>query len=333
MVRLQSIVQGNGHTEDHLEERQRVPSSTQTESPTSQLGGKLSSMDFSGLSFTAPASPVSYPAAAAAVQTSLYKEPSFAVTSCPDVHHSAQPEASRASEPIPASSQQADGQQHGQPGRASTEAQTEALAIPGKGRRTEDHSRRSSIEQPSSWTMAGTPAPASPFAMANDDEEDFTFSGSRASQGAEAPAHPPASASSPTTSPSGNSLFALRQKESSASQQDRRQESPAPSSASGHGRRSLESADSAYTAMHAARQQNLADWSAATAAAHPEAANGTEHVPASDCTPDLTGAYSAASSMPMSPVIGDTVRKTFSLWAAMPLGHFLAPSYHARSSR
>ena len=84
--------------------------------------------------------------------------------------------------------------------------------------------------------MAGNPAPASPFATAQ--EDDFTFSDSCASQrGAAQPDLPGMGSAStqPGTSPGQDSLFALRQEESSASQQQepQREESPTRSSSSG----------------------------------------------------------------------------------------------------
>ena len=222
-------------------------------------------MNLSDMSLAVPAASIQGPAgpsdsSAAFVPQGLYKEPSLAVTGDPEMHPGppAQ-EPPRACEPMLSPVREAESPQE-QAGRSAAAAQTEALAIPGRGSRLSAQSRRASQEQPSSWTMAGNPAPASPFATAQ--EDDFTFSGSCASQrGAAQPDLPGVGSAStqPGTSPGQDSLFALRQKESSASQQQehQRQESPTRSSSSGRWQRSLESGDSAYNAMHAQRQQQL----------------------------------------------------------------------------
>ena len=301
-----------------------------TDSTFGQHEGKLSSpelSDMSGLSVTAPAltehstGSLAEPMPAHAQQP-LYKEPSFAVTDTPDMYHSPLPsEAAKACE-AGAVAHAGPCQQIAVP--AATQAQ--AIAIPVQGGRDLSQSRRSSHEQPSSWTRAGMPAPASPFATAEDD--DFTFSGSRATEGdhparSELPGSSSAS-TQPGTSPGQESLFALRQQESSASQQGQRLADSAPARA----RRSLESADSAYTAMHAERQhqvEQLALRGGASAAARPEAASVTgrsamhdhsQHQASCDDRSDLTPGYSQASSMALSPVVGRPVRCATSLFHA-----------------
>ena len=159
------------------------------------------------------------------------------------------------------------------------------------------------------------PTPASPFAVA---DEDFTFDGSRASERDGGHSVLPGLSSlsmQPGTSPGQESMFALRQWESSTSQQaqhERRASSPMTDNGSGRGRRSLESADSAYTAMHAERQHNVelnALRGNAAAAVHPasDAGKSAAHDHAlqlSDGRSDLAAGYSRDSSMVMSPVIG-----------------------------
>lgn len=213
--------------------------------------------------------------------------------------------------------------------------QAQAIAIPVQGERDLSRSRRSSQEQPSSWTRAGMPAPASPFATAEDDD-DFTFSGSRATEGDPARLELPGFSSAstqPGTSPGQDSLFALRQQASSASQQaqqDQRRSSRMADGALGRARRSLESADSAYTAMHAERQhqvEQLALRGGAAPAARPEAASDagrsavhdqSQHQASCDGRSDLTPGYSQASSMALSPVVGRPVRySTFILHASL----------------
>ena len=290
-------------------------------------------MNLSDMSLAVPAASIQGPAgpsdsSAAFVPQGLYKEPSLAVTGNPEMHPGLpSQEPPRACEPMLSPVSEADSQQE-QAGRVNATAQTEALAIPGRGSRLSAQSRRASQEQPSSWTMAGNPAPASPFATAQ--EDNFTFSGSCASQrGAAQPDLPGAGSAStqPGTSPGQDSLFALRQKESSASQQQehQRQESPMRSSSSGRWQRSLESGDSAYNAMHAQRQQqqqqqqqqavrNTAGQSSAAAQVmHAETQSAPEqdtlqqHASGSRLSAE-TDACSNMSSVMYSPVTGPPVR-------------------------
>ena len=298
-------------------------SATQTESPHSQFTGDLSSAGHSGLSAAAPAASLHSPAESpssvvAGPDQCLYKEPSFAVRDGQDLYHNLQEaDASVSCEKVltpegTASQQQGQQQQHG---RVSAGTQTAMLAIPN----TSNRPRRRSQEHAASWTLAGSPAPASPFANAQ--EEDFTFAGSR---GADLPGASSAS-TQPGTSPGQDSLFALRHNHSSASQQaqhvqqEQRQSFPmADSESTPRTRRSLESADSAYTAMHAERQQAANARRAGAAAPAPSAeppAQPALHVhaqqePAGDGASEPTGPYSAASSMVMSPVVGQQVRST-----------------------
>lgn len=273
-------------------------------------------MNFSGLSGVTPTSPMhSAPSPAQPVavpaQQPLYKEPSFAVTDGHDLYPSS--EKAEAPKPCEAmlTAETSPGEQHSVP----IATQTGAVAIPIRGDGTSSQSRRSCQEQPSSWKMAGMPAPASPFAAA---DEDFTFDGSRASERDGGHSVLPGLSSlsiQPGTSPGQESMFALRQSESSTSQQaqhEQRASSPMTDNGSGRGRRSLESADSAYTAMHAERQHNVelnALRGNAAAAVHPvsDAGRSAAHDHAlqlSDGHSDLTAGYSAESSMVMSPVIG-----------------------------
>ena len=319
-------LQEEGQTENPMDGKPRVSSATQTESNFGQHEGKLSSpdlSDMSGLSVTGPTLPehgTGSPAQSmpADVQQPLYKEPSFAVTAGQDLYHSPLPsDASKACKASPAAQRSSD-QEIAMPAAA----QAQAIAIPVQSGRTPSQSRRGSYEQPSSWTRAGVPAPASPFATAEDD--DFTFSGSRATEGdtgrLELPGFSSAS-TQPGTSPGQDSLFALRQRESSASQQEQRNSSRLADGAAGRARRSLESADSAYTAMHAQRQQNeqLALRGGAAAAARPDAASDPgksaahdlpQHEASSEGHSDLMPGYSQASSMTASPVVGRPVRCT-----------------------
>ena len=317
-----------------MDGKPRVSSATHTESSLGPHEGKLSSpdmSDMSGLSGTIPtllehrtgssAQPMPVPA-----QQPLYKEPSFAVTmtDSPSLYHSSQPSDAQKACESGTSSQRGSDQQVAKP----AVAQAQAVAIPIQGVKSASQSRRSSQEQPSSWTRAGMPAPASPFATAED--EDFTFSGSRAPEGDAARSELPGFSSAstqPGTSPGQDSLFGLRQRESSASQQAKQQQSSRMTDDPvGWPRRSLESGDSAYTAMHAERQhqvEQLALRGSAAAAARPEAASDAGRTPAHeqlqqqeascDGRSDLTPDYSQASSMTASPVIGRPVRcSTFS---------------------
>ena len=316
-------MQENGHVESH-----RVSSATQTESPNSKTDGELSSMNLSDMSLAVPAASIQGPAgpsdsSAAFVPQGLYKEPSFAVTGVPEMHPGPQAqEPPRACEPMLSPVREADSQQE-QAGHSAAAAQTEAVAIPSRGSRLSTQSRRASQEQPSSWTMAGNPAPASPFATAQ--EDDFTFSGSCASQrGAAQPDLPGAGSAStqPGTSPGQDSLFALRQKESSASQQQepQRQESPTRSSSSGRWQRSLESGDSAYNAMHAQRrqQQQAVRNTAGQSPVHAQVMSAeTQSAPEQDTLQQQasgsrlsaeTDDCSNMSSMMYSPVTGPPVR-------------------------
>ena len=284
-------------------------------------------MNLSDMSLAVPAASIQGPAgpsdsSAAFVPQGLYKEPSLAVTGNPEMHPGPpSQEPPRACEPMLSPVSEVDSQQE-QAGRIAAAAQTEAVAIPSRGSRLSAQSRRTSQEQPSSWTMAGNPAPASPFATAQ--EDDFTFSGSCASQrGAAQPDLPGAGSAStqPGTSPGQDSLFALRQKESSASQQQehQRQESPTRSSSSGRWQRSLESGDSAYNAMHAQRQQQQAARATAgqsSAAAQvmsaetqsaPEQDTLQQHASGSRLSAE-TDDCSNMSSMMYSPVTGPPVR-------------------------
>ena len=319
-----SLQEGDGHIGGHLDGKPRVSGTTQTESSNSQHDGKLSSMNFSGLSGETPISPMhSAPSPAQPVavpaQQPLYKEPSFAVTDGRDLYHS--PENAEASKPCEAmlTAETSPEEQHSVP----IAAQTGAVAIPIRGGGTPNQSRRSCQEQPSSWKMAGMPTPASPFAVA---DEDFTFDGSRASERDGGHSVLPGLSSlsmQPGTSPGQESMFALRQWESSASQQaqhERRASSPTSDNGLGRGRRSLESGDSAYTAMHAERQHNvelnalrgnaaaavhLAS-DAGRSAAHDACTNDTSGhaLRQSDGRSDLTAGHSRESSTVMSPVIG-----------------------------
>lgn len=299
-------------------------SATQTESPHSQFAGDLSSAGHSGLSAAAPAASLHSTAESpssivAGPDQCLYKEPSFAVRDVQDLYHS--PQEADASVSCEAAlvaegtASQRQGQQQQQHGRVSAGTQTATLAIPSTGNRP----RRRSQEHAASWTLAGSPAPASPFANAQ--EDDFTFAGSR---GADLPGASSAS-TQPGTSPGQDSLFALRHNHSSASQQaqhvqqEQRQSSPmADSESMPRARRSLESADSAYTAMHAERQQAANARRAGAAAPAPSAeppAQPALHVhaqqePAGDSASEPTGPYSATSSMVMSPVVGQQVQST-----------------------
>ena len=319
------LLQEEGHIENPMDGKPRVSSATQTDSIFGQHEGKLSSpdlSDMSGLSVTAPTLPehsAGTPAQSmpAQMQQPLYKEPSFAVTDGQDLYHV----------PLPFDVRTAGQRSSDQESAMPAGAQAQAIAIPVQSGRNSSQSRRSSHEQPSSWTRAGVPAPASPFATAEDD--DFTFSGSRATEGdtgrLELPGFSSAS-TQPGTSPGQDSLFALRQRESSASQQEQRHSSRLADGAGGRAaRRSLESADSAYTAMHAQRQQNeqLALRGGAAAAGRPDAASDPgkstapdlpQHEASSEGHSDIMPGYSQASSMTASPVVGRPVRCT-----ALPL--------------
>ena len=308
-----------GHVDNHLDAKK--DSATQTESLHSQHTGKLSSAGLSGLSAAAPAASLhsmaeSPSSVVAGPDQRLYKEPSFAVRDGQDLYHSPQKANAFVScEPALAAEETASLQQlQQQPyGRVSAGTQTATLAISS----TSNRPHRKTQEHAASWTLAGSPAPASPFANAQ--EDDFTFAGSL---GAHLPGASSAS-TQPGSSPGQDSLFALRHNHSSASQQaqhaqqEQRQSSPmADSESTPRARRSLESADSAYTAMHAERQQAANALRSGTAAAAPSAeppAQPALHVrarqePAGDGASEVTGAYSAASSMVMSPVVGQEVR-------------------------
>ena len=288
-------------------------------------------MNLSDMSLAVPAASIQGPAgpsdsSAAFVPQGLYKEPSLAVTGDPEMHPGPQAqEPPRACEPMLSPVREAESPQE-QAGRSAAAAQTEAVAIPGRGSRLSTQSRRASQEQPSSWTMAGNPAPASPFATAQ--EDDFTFSDSCASQrGAAQPDLPGMGSAStqPGTSPGQDSLNALRQKESSASQQQepQRQESPMRSSSSGRWQRSLESGDSAYNAMHAQRRQQQQQQAAVRNTAGPSSAAAqvmnaeTQSAPEQDTLQQQasgsrlsaeTDDCSNMSSMMYSPVTGPPVR-------------------------
>ncbi len=316
------VLQDEGQTENPMDGKPRVSSATQTDSIFGQEG-KLSSpdlSDMSGLSVTAPTLPedsTGGPAQSmpAHVQQPLYKEPSFAVTDGQDLCHSPLPSDSSKAYEASTAGQRSSHQELAM----IAGAQAQAIAIPVQSGRNPSQSRRSSQEQPSSWTRAGMPAPASPFATAEDD--DFTFSGSRATEGdtgrLELPGFSSAS-TQPGTSPGQDSLFALRQRDSSASQQEQRHSSRLVDGGGGRARRSLESADSAYTAMHAQRQQNeqLALRGGAAAAARSDAASDAErsaaqHLPQHEASSegqfDIMPGYSQASTMTASPVVGRPV--------------------------
>ena len=130
-----SCMQENGHVESH-----RVSSATQTESPNSKTDGELSSMNLSDLSLAVPAASIQGPAgpsdsSAAFVPQGLYKEPSLAVTGDPEMHPGPQAqEPPRACEPMLSPVREAESPQE-QAGRSAAAAQTEAVAIPGRGSR------------------------------------------------------------------------------------------------------------------------------------------------------------------------------------------------------
>ena len=255
------------------------------------------------------------------------------MTDGPNLCHSPQPR--EASKPCEAGSAAQVGSD--QQVRTSSAAQAQAVAIPIQGGKMPSQSSKSSQEQPSSWTRAGMPAPASPFATAED--EDFTFSGSRATEGDAARFELPdfsSASTQPGTSPGQESLFGLRQRESSASQQAKqRQSSRMADEPVGWARRSLESGDSAYTAMHAERQHQVeqlalrggaaaarpaADGDAGRTAAHEQSQEEASCDGRSDLAPD----YSQASSMTASPVIGRPVRcRTYTPCLAEPLVLFI----------
>ena len=301
-----------------------VSSATQTDSALGHDEGKLSSPDMSGLSGTAPEmgghSTVSQgqPTPTFPLQP-LYKELSLAVTDGADLDHSAQP----ADAPKAGSAKSMQKRSSAQQGSQPAAAQPGAVAVPIQVGKNLSQSCNSSLQQPSSWTRPGMPAPASPFAT--DEEEDFTFSGSRASeQEAVRSGLPGASSAStqPGTSPGQDSLFALRQRESSVSQEAQQEQwlsSLVADGAPRMGRRNLESADSAYTAMHADRQhqaEQLALQSGTAAAIRTQAASdgGSGAAPdrsqlvSCDGCSDRMRDYSQGSSMMMSPVVGLPVR-------------------------